>query len=145
MARVITTGKFVVTHEGHWNLLNFCRTLAGPSGEVIVILDSDSRIQKRDGHYPTFTYQERAAKLLCLKCWMFKMVDDVVMVNTDEELSTVIMNAEADFLVKGSEWQGKNIIGAEFTNLVFFKSTDLFDEKLSSTMIKERLNEKNKL
>lgn len=138
MPKVITTGRFDVTHPGHWNLLNHCRVLAGHEGKVIVMLDSDERIKDGDFRLPIIPYSIRRINLLALQCGTRSMIDEVCKVNSDEELAYLIARGQADYLVKGAEWLGKKVIGQEHATMVFYKPTaNGLGDKISSSKIIE--------
>jgi cytidyltransferase-like protein len=65
---VYTAGTFDLLHVGHVRLLNACRKIAGPSGKVIVALNTDSFIREYKGEYPVIGFGARKELLLALRC-----------------------------------------------------------------------------
>src|SRR4029079_13282456 len=125
---IVTNGKFDVLHTGHFNILNFCRTIAGSDGKVIVLIDSDKRIA------PIVNEEIRRINLKKLMYGTRKMVDAVQIFSTDDELHFQIKENNPDFLVKGSEWAGKLIIGESTTQVIFFNDVvNGIDKKISSS------------
>lgn len=144
---IFCNGRFDVLHAGHFNILNFCRTIAGPNGTVIVAIDSDDRISKGNCKLPIIPQDIRKINLSVLNHGTGKLVDWVKIFNTDQELRDVIEDPEnrIDFIVKGSEWADKPIIGSNISPVIFFDSTrNGFDSKISSSRIIEMVLEKNK-
>lgn len=136
MPKIITTGKFDVIHAGHYNILNFCRTLAGHEGEVIVMLDDDARIKESNPHLPIIPYDFRRINLAVLNYGNRSLVDKIVGVTTDEGLERFISYEKPDFLVKGAEWLGKPVIGQCHATMVFYKPTiNGLGDKISSSQI----------
>jgi len=136
MPRVILPGKFDLLHSGHFCILNFCRTLAGPEGEVIVMLDNDARIKEGKPHLPIIPYDFRRINLAVLNCGNRTMVDRIIGIDSDETLDYMIAREQPDFLVKGAEWLGKPVIGQQYGTMVFYKPTiNGLGDKISSSQI----------
>jgi cytidyltransferase-like protein len=135
---IVTNGKFDVLHTGHFNILNFCRTIAGPDGEVIVFIDSDYRVAKQNCYGPVVSEEIRRINLKRLMCGTRKMVDLIGIFSTDESLHFQMKENKPDFIVKGSEWAGQPVIGQDLAQVIFFKDTENgFDKKISSSQIIE--------
>jgi D-beta-D-heptose 7-phosphate kinase/D-beta-D-heptose 1-phosphate adenosyltransferase len=136
MPKTIITGRFDLLHSGHFNILSFCRTLAGPEGEVIVMLDEDARIKEGNPHLPIIPYDFRRINLLVLMSGTKPMIDRIVGVDSDETLDYTIAREQPDFLVKGAEWLGKKVIGQDYATMVFYKPTaNGLGDKISSSQI----------
>jgi len=138
MPKVITTGKLDLLHVGHFNALNQCRLLAGPEGKVIVMLDEDERIKEGNSRLPIIPYAIRKINLMAMQCGNRSMIDEVIGIDSDEELLYEIAKATPDYLVKGAEWLGKPVIGQHHATMVFYKPTanGLGDKISSSDIIK---------
>lgn len=114
MTKVIVNGSFDILHLGHLRLLEYAR--AWPESYVYVLIDSDRRIKELKGpNRPVHNEYERANFLIALK-----FVDRVDIFDSDEELETMIKNYAPDVMVKGSDYKGKKIIGAEYCGEVRF-------------------------
>ena len=114
MTRVVVNGTFDIVHLGHLKLLEYARNL--PNSYVLVLTDSDNRIRKLKGPgRPINTEYERCSLLFALK-----YVDRVETFDTDQELIDLIKGFEPDVMVKGSDYQGKPIIGAEYCKEIKF-------------------------
>lgn len=112
--RIVVNGSFDVVHVGHISLLQYARSY--PNSYVYVLIDSDRRIKELKGSSrPINNEYERATLLAELKC-----VDRVDIFDTDQELIDYIKNYSPDLMIKGSDYIGKPIIGAEFCKEIKF-------------------------
>lgn len=140
MIRVFTNGVFDTLHVGHFNLLMYCRKIAGENGKVIVAIDEDEKVMASKGlRRPIFNVHERAKALLDLRMPDDKpVVDDIQFFHTDLELEMMIRRITPDYLVKGADWETKRVVGAEFTRVQFYRRIDEY----STTEIIRRCQEK---
>lgn len=103
---VFTNGCFDILHAGHVRYLRAARGL----GDVLVLgLNSDASVRRLKGKDRPFNVVEDRAEVLAgLEC-----VDLVIEFEQDtpEEL---IQSVQPDILVKGADWRGKGVAGAEF-------------------------------
>lgn len=114
MTRVVVNGTFDIIHLGHLRLLQYARSF--PSSYVLVLTDSDRRVRELKGsNRPVNTEYERCSMLFALKC-----VDRVETFDTDQELVDLIKGFEPDVMVKGSDYRGQPIIGAEYCKEIKF-------------------------
>jgi len=114
MTRVVVNGTFDIIHLGHLRLLQYARSF--PKSYVLVLTDSDRRVRELKGeNRPINTEYERCSMLFALKC-----VDRVETFDTDQELIDLIKGFEPDVMVKGSDYQGQPIIGAEYCKEIKF-------------------------
>jgi D-beta-D-heptose 7-phosphate kinase/D-beta-D-heptose 1-phosphate adenosyltransferase len=114
MNNIVVNGTFDILHLGHLNLLSYARSY--PSSYVLVLIDSDQRIKKLKGPgRPINNEFERATMLSSLKS-----VDRVEIFDSDDELRQMIKNFDPDMMIKGSDYRGKEIIGAEFCREIKF-------------------------
>lgn len=125
MTKVIVNGTFDVLHVGHIALLRHAKT-AYPDAFVYVLIDSDQRVRELKGPTrPINTKEERRTMLEALR-----YVDAVNSFNSDQELADIIRGFEPDIMVKGSDYRGKPIIGAEYCKEIYFYEKD---QELSTT------------
>jgi len=114
MTKVIVNGSFDILHLGHIRLLEYARSF--PQSYVLVLTDTDRRIQELKGPTrPVHNEYERCSFLFALK-----YVDRVEIFDSDRELETLIKNYAPDIMVKGSDYRGKTIIGAEHCKEIRF-------------------------
>jgi rfaE bifunctional protein nucleotidyltransferase chain/domain len=114
MTRVVVNGSFDLLHLGHLKLLEYARSY--PQSYVLVLTDSDRRIQQLKGDSrPIHNQYERCSFLSALK-----FVDRVEIFDSDQELENLIKEFQPDVMVKGSDYQDKKIIGAEYCKEIKF-------------------------
>jgi D-beta-D-heptose 7-phosphate kinase/D-beta-D-heptose 1-phosphate adenosyltransferase len=106
---VFTNGCFDVLHAGHVQLLQAAKAL----GDLLIVgLNSDSSVSRLKGDSrPVNSQEQRAAVLAALEC-----VDAVVVF--DGEPTELIERIRPDVLVKGEDYRGREISGAEFAGEV---------------------------
>lgn len=111
--KVWVNGCFDILHVGHIKLLQYAKSL----GKVLVVgIDSDERVRKnKGGDRPFNTLEDRKCVLESIR-----YVDQVVTYNDDQELEAHISNIGPDYLVIGSDWKNKHVVGAQFTKKVCF-------------------------
>jgi len=114
MTRVVVNGTFDIINLGHLRLLQYARSF--PKSYVLVLTDSDRRVRELKGaNRPINTEYERCSMLFALKC-----VDRVETFDTDQELIDLIKGFAPDVMVKGSDYRGQPIIGAEHCKEIKF-------------------------
>jgi D-beta-D-heptose 7-phosphate kinase/D-beta-D-heptose 1-phosphate adenosyltransferase len=113
MARVWVNGSFDVLHKGHIELLKY----ASGFGSVRVGLDTDKRIKEFKGELrPINTLEERILMMESIK-W----VDSVVSFGSDLELENQIRLWNPHYLIIGSDYKDKRVIGSQYVdNIIFF-------------------------
>jgi len=123
-SKVWVNGTFDVMHRGHIELLQFART----KGIVRVGIDYDSRVKQLKGlNRPVNIWKDRKYFLKSIR-----YVDSVVGFGSDEELEKQIKLWEPDYMIVGSDYKNKRVIGSQFTKeLLFFDRI----ENYSSTKI----------
>lgn len=140
---VFVNGKFDILHSGHFNLLMYCRQLADPNGKLVVAIDTDSRIMRANTIFPIFHQDVRILNLAVLKMNGKAMIDHIAVFETDDDLRQVINMHKPTFMVKGDDWEGKEIIGAELVKRVLFYKTEkngIADKISSSAIVKTILS-----
>ncbi len=111
--RIFVNGSFDLLHTGHLNLLFHAKSLGK---HLHVAIDTDERITEHKGiDRPVNPLHIRKAIMQSLK-----PVDTVSIFDTDEELINTIRSYSPDIMVKGSDWQGKPIIGEEYCGKIIF-------------------------
>lgn len=103
---VFTNGCFDLLHQGHVTYLNFCRG----QGDIVVIgLNSDASVRRLKGAARPVNEADARARVLAA-------LSDVsyVTVFEDDTPEKLIRNVRPDVLVKGEDWSGKKVAGADF-------------------------------
>ena len=128
MKKIWVNGCFDVLHRGHIELLEYAKSMGG---YLIVGIDGDTRVKQNKGYgRPINTQEDRKFFLEAIK-----YVDEVTVFNSDSELTNTIKKHSPEYLIVGSDWKGKNVIGSEHAQEVLF-----FDRvgNYSTTNILER-------
>ena len=114
MTQVVVNGTFDIIHLGHLELLQYARSFS--NSYVLVLIDSDRRIKELKGsNRPINNEYERCSMLSAMK-----YVDRIEIFDSDQELVDLIKEFEPDVMVKGSDYQDRPIIGAEYCKEIKF-------------------------
>ncbi len=102
---VFTNGCFDILHLGHIELLGKAREL----GDILIVgMNSDESVHRIKGpHRPVNSHHARAFALAALV-----FVDAVVMFEEDTPYE-LIRFIQPDVLVKGKDYEGKEIVGSD--------------------------------
>ena len=132
---IFTNGNFDVLHIGHFNLLSFCRSLAGPDGKVIVAIDSDRKIKEDKGPirpiYLCSTRMEQLTELMDSNGNL--IVNKVLSFDTNKELYEIIKKEKPNIIVKGSDWKG-NVVGSDLAEVVLFPRMSYSSTEIINTI-----------
>ena len=110
---VFVNGCFDVLHRGHFGLIEYASSLGDT---LIIALDSDEKVSKDKGNdRPIYPLQDRVYQMSRIKG-----VDVVHTFNTRLELESLIDAIRPDILVVGSDWKGKEVVGAQYAKEVKF-------------------------
>lgn len=122
---VFSNGCFDILHAGHVSYLNKAKKL----GDVLILgLNSDESVKKLKGDSrPINNELDRASVLAGLES-----VDFVVIFNEETPLELVKL-VKPEILVKGADYEGKEVVGSEFANEV--KLIDFVNGKSTSNII----------
>jgi rfaE bifunctional protein nucleotidyltransferase chain/domain len=103
---VFTNGCFDILHAGHAKYLHEAAAL----GDVLVLgLNSDASVRRLKGKgRPVQKVRDRAYLLASLSCVSF------VAVFSADTPSALLREVVPHVLVKGGDWKGKEIVGADF-------------------------------
>ena len=113
MKKIFVNGSFDLLHTGHIDMLLHARRLGD---HLLVALDTDRRIKEHKGKdRPVNNERTRVAIMANLKA-----VNEVSVFDTDEDLINIIKMYEPDIMVKGSDWQGGEIIGKKYCKEILF-------------------------
>jgi rfaE bifunctional protein nucleotidyltransferase chain/domain len=111
--RIFVNGSFDLIHTGHIDLLLYAKSLGN---HLHVAIDSDKRIADHKGSdRPINKLHIRKAIMQSLK-----PVDTVSVFDSDLELINTIRSYSPDVMIKGSDWKGKPIIGAEYCKRIIY-------------------------
>jgi D-beta-D-heptose 7-phosphate kinase/D-beta-D-heptose 1-phosphate adenosyltransferase len=109
---VWVNGTFDVLHRGHFELLKF----ATGYGRLRVGIDYDNRVSELKGSSrPVNIWEDRSFVMS-----QIKGVDSVVGFGTQEELEQSIKSWDPDYLIVGSDYKGKEVLGSRYCKEVIF-------------------------
>jgi len=113
MHKVWVNGTFDVLHIGHIKLLEYASSL----GQLRVGIDTDSRVKELKGQDRPFNNtKDRMMMLMALKS-----VNDVKTFSSREEMLKLIREWNPDYMVVGSDYKDKEVVGSELVKeLIFF-------------------------
>lgn len=127
---VFTNGCFDILHVGHVKYLQEAKSY----GDVLIVgLNSDSSVRELKGPTRPVNLEEDRAYILAA----LESVDYVVLFS-EETPHELIKNIEPDILVKGGDYVGKSVVGAEFAKEL--RLVQFVDGK-STTATITRINE----
>ena len=118
MKLVWVNGCFDVLHRGHFEMLKYAKSF----GDYLMVgIDSDQKVKKDKGNDRPFnSVGDRKFALESIR-----HVDKVLVFNSRAGLEHLIKLLEPDYMVIGSDWKGKEVVGAEYcTELKFFDRID---------------------
>ncbi len=131
---VFTNGVFDIIHRGHIEYLSEAKSY----GDILVVgLNSDSSVKRIKGdNRPINNEDDRAFVLLNLK------PVDYVVVFTEDTPYNLIKAIQPDVLVKGGDWEVKDIVGSDIVLNGGGKVFSLrFVDNYSTTGIIKKINE----
>lgn len=102
---VFTNGCFDLIHVGHIQLL---REAAQQADKLIVAVNSDASVKRLKGESRPMQSERERAQIIAA----FQDVDAVVIFNEDTPLE-LIKSISPDVLVKGGDYEIRNVVGAE--------------------------------
>lgn len=124
---VFTNGCFDILHKGHVSYLQKAKEL----GDILVVgLNSDASVKALKGdERPINSQEDRAYLLASLECVDFVIIFDEP---TPYELIKAI---SPTFLVKGADYEGKEVVGSEFAKEV--RLIEFVEGKSTTNIIKK--------
>lgn len=109
---VWSNGCFDALHKGHRHML----AEAKAQGDLLIVgVNSDESVQSRKGRRPIHSCDERREAIGALEC-----VDYVVEIKSQRHLAECIEAVVPYVLTLGSDYRGKDIVGAEHAGRVHF-------------------------
>ena len=129
---VLCTGGFDPLHSGHIAYLKAAKAL----GDILIVgLNSDSSVKKLKGdNRPINNQSDRALILAALEAV------DYVVIFDDDTPHDLIKKIKPDVLVKGGDYKGKKVSGANFSKEL--KLIDFIEGRSTSNLI-EKINNFN--
>lgn len=140
--RVLAAGKFDILHLGHLAYLEQAKELAGPDGELIVVIARDDTIEQERGAPPVFPQEQRLRIVEALSA-----VDQAIMGYATLDHTQIVKDIAPDIIALGYD-QRTDIEALErtftekglSTKIVRLEKRDA-DGLCSSTLIRSRIIE----
>lgn len=102
---VFTNGCFDILHKGHVDYLQFCKS----KGDIVIVgLNSDASVRAIKGPERPINNQNDRADVLAGLAYV-----DYVTIFDEPDPYNLIKAVHPDFLVKGSDWKDKGVIGSD--------------------------------
>lgn len=118
MIKIVVNGTFDIVHRGHIELLNYAKSIGD---WLLVCIDTDRRVKELKGEdRPINNQYDRQFMLQNLQA-----VDAVRFFDSTEELEYILKTYKADIMVKGSDYQGKPVVGSQYCKEIkFYERTE---------------------
>ena len=113
MKKIIVNGTFDILHRGHIMMLEYARSLGD---ELKVCIDTDRRIRELKG--PTRPINNEADRVFMLES--LRCVTSVTVFDDVDDLIDQIKQYQPDIMVKGSDYQGRSVVGEAFVPQVIY-------------------------
>jgi D-beta-D-heptose 7-phosphate kinase/D-beta-D-heptose 1-phosphate adenosyltransferase len=118
-SRVWVNGTFDVLHRGHLEMIEFASTF----GLLRVGIDYDERVKELKGAERPFNSWENRKYFMS----RIRGVNDVVGFGTQEELEKKIEEWNPKYIIVGSDYREKEVIGSQYAeNVIFFDKIEGF-------------------
>jgi len=133
--RVFVNGTFDILHPAHVRMLEKAKSYGS---HLLVALDTDERVKSFKG--PERPINDLEARMFMMKS--LRAVDDVSFFGSDEELINIIEGYKPDYMMVGSDYRDKKVIGSEHAKkLLFYEREPCF----STTKVIEKIQNGNTL
>jgi D-beta-D-heptose 7-phosphate kinase/D-beta-D-heptose 1-phosphate adenosyltransferase len=104
-----TNGCFDILHAGHLNLFEFAKNFKGRKNMLYVGIDTDRRVKESKGENRPINNQENRKRML----EALKVVDEVFIFDSDEELAELIKTYDIDYMIIGEDYMNRRVVGRE--------------------------------
>jgi|TARA_B110000027_G_scaffold134118_1_gene164998 D-beta-D-heptose 7-phosphate kinase / D-beta-D-heptose 1-phosphate adenosyltransferase len=127
---VFTNGVFDILHEGHYQLIKFCKTIGK---KLVVAINTDESVKKIKG--PKRPHNQLKIRIKNLK--KNKHIDRVVTFNNITPIN-LIKKIKPSVIIKGGDYSKVKVVGNKFTKVIIFPLVGNY----STTNILKKINKK---
>ena len=127
---VFTNGVFDILHEGHYQLIKFCKTIGK---KLIVAINTDESVKKIKG--PTRPHNQLKIRIKNLK--KNRYIDRVLYFNNKTPIK-LIKKIKPSVIIKGGDYSKVKVVGYKFTKVIIFPLV----KNYSTTNILKTINKK---
>ena len=111
--KIFVNGTFDILHRGHIEMLEYAKSLGD---WLLVCIDTDRRVKELKGKSrPINNQYDRQFMLQSLQA-----VDAVRFFDSADELEEICKIYQPDIMVKGSDYNGKTIVGSQYCKEIKF-------------------------
>jgi D-beta-D-heptose 7-phosphate kinase/D-beta-D-heptose 1-phosphate adenosyltransferase len=141
---VFTAGCFDILHSGHFNLLLFCRQIAGTHGKVHVSIDTDEKIKAEKGeHRPILDAAIRFSQLHELQFDGRRLIDYIHNHESNEALDMRIRSMtdlikKDTVIVVGEDYKGKDVVGSDLLPVIYFPKSRMSTSFIEAAVLDKR-------
>ena len=113
MSVVWVNGCFDVLHRGHYELLNYAKSI----GDTLIVgIDSDEKVANDKG--PDRPYNKLEDRVYALES--LKAIDKVMVFDSRDHLEWLVQITKPDILVVGSDWKNKEVVGGIYAKKIVY-------------------------
>ncbi len=142
---VLATGAFDLLHYGHLSFLEEAKKAGGKNAKLVVVVASDSVVQKRKGKKPVVPQDQRTALIQALR-----IVDKAILGFEEMDIERVIKDIRPDVLAFGHDQADlkenvEEIVRLKRLPIKIIQASRFSSEEIdSSSQIKKRILESEK-
>ena len=142
---VLASGVFDLLHLGHVNFLEEAKRAGGPDAELVVIVATDSTVERTKGKRPIMAEDQRRALVESLK-----VVDRAILGLETLDIGEIVAKVKPDVIALGYDQEEmarevQNYLGKTRTCIVLVRIGKFGENTLdSSSKIKQKIIEKLK-
>ena len=125
-----TCSCFDLLHAGHLIMLKDAKSQCD---KLIVGLQTDPSIDRKDKNKPIQTLEERKIQLEAVK-----YIDEIIVYETENDLHKLLFDLDPDVRILGSDWKGKSFTGYNLPINIYFHERN---HNYSTTNLRNKIYE----
>lgn len=137
--RLLTIGTFDLFHHGHENLLRRCLDLAGKSGLVVALVNTDEFVERYKNITPA---RKTFIRIMDVANYVYPRNSRAHVGSHSGDTPSVIDSLRPDLIVIGSDWARKDYLGQLGVDQDWLDDRDIgvcyvpYTKGISSTMLR---------